>query len=213
MTRLMTMQTRSWLLAVALLLGCGAEAPVPDKPTWVDDVKPIFQANCFHCHGANANFTKFGNRRWDVYDLNKPEYMALGFMTSEGFLGASDQPAHTHQGLVGLYVKDTGAGRMPPPPATPLGARDIEVLDNWSKTGFTEGQHAQNNKPTIAWLQKPKRYQVLDADDDQVLGQLDCGGTMFPIPRSGGLDLPADATPPCTATLFDGFEQVTAELK
>lgn len=205
----MKMSTRGWFLAAALLVvGCGTEAPAPDKPTWVDDVEPIMKANCFHCHGANANFTKWGTKRWDVLDATQV-YPDLGFAPSDSFTGAGDM---THFILVGAYIKDTGAGRMPPPPASALSARDQEVLVNWSKTGFTPGQHSPNHKPKISWLVKGKRYQVLDDDGDQVLGQLDCGGMMVPVLRSGTSELPADISPPCAATLYDGFEQSTGNL-
>jgi len=50
---------RITLVAMLLGLGCGTEAPVPDKPTWVDDVQPIMQANCFHCHGPTASYAKW----------------------------------------------------------------------------------------------------------------------------------------------------------
>jgi hypothetical protein len=203
------MRTRDWIVASFLVVGCGTEAPVPDKPTWVDDVQPIFQANCFHCHGPTANYAKWTTKRWDVYDLTEQAYADLGFMPSLEFGSPTDAE---HKLLIKSYINDTGPGRMPPPPAVPLSARDIETITKW--LGDTEkGQRSPNHKPTISWLQKPKRFQVLDADADQVLGQLDCSGMMFPIPRSGGLDLPADATLPCTATLYDGFDTATGTLK
>ncbi|HXU82803.1 MAG TPA: hypothetical protein VN914_15490 [Polyangia bacterium] len=202
------MTRAKWLMAAFLMAGCGTEAPVPDNPTYVDDVKPILEANCFHCHGANANFAKWGTKRWDIYDATTV-YPDLGFAPSDSFTGASDP---THFLLLGVYIKDTGAGRMPPPPATPLSQRDIDTLVQWSKTQYSPGKHAPNHKPRIAWLEKGKRYLVSDDDGDQVLGQLDCGGMMFPVLRSGSSELPADASPPCAATLYDGFDQGTGDL-
>jgi hypothetical protein len=205
------MRTRGWLVASLLVLGsaCGTEAPVPDKPTWVDDVQPILQANCFHCHGANANYGKWGTKRWDVFDVSQQPYTDLGFMAGMDFTSPTTTAEKI---LIKTYIADPGEGRMPPPPATPLSARDIETITKWLDDPV-EGTHSPNHKPTIAWITKGKRYEVLDADGDQVLGQLDCGGTMFPVPRTGGLDFPADATAPCTATLFDGFDTATVTLK
>jgi hypothetical protein len=204
------MRTRLLLATSFLMLGCGTEAPVPDQPTWVDDVKPILQANCFHCHGASANYDKWTNKRWDVYDLSKQEYADLGFTPTAQFSTGAKDPSE--KVLIKPYITDTSASRMPPPPATPLSARDIETVLKWLDNPV-EGKHNPNHKPTIRWEEKGKRYEVLDEDGDQVLGQLDCGGTMFPIPRSGGLAFPTDAVAPCTATLFDGFDSVTATLK
>jgi hypothetical protein len=220
------MRTR-WLLAVSLLvLGCATEAPVPEKPTWAEDVLPILRANCFHCHGATAlsirDSTKLDVKRWDIYDLSKPGYADIGFGEvpepptdpngMKVFLSANTQ-AHFLL-LVGFVKPDApDEVRMPPPPATRLSARDIEVLEKWGETGFTEGTHSPNAKPTISWIEKGKRYQVLDGNGDQVLGRLDCGGTLVQIPRSGGHNLPSDASPPCTATLYDGFATTTADLK
>jgi hypothetical protein len=35
---------------------------------------------------------------------------------------------------------------------------------------------------------------------------------MVPVLRSGTSELPADVSPPCAATLYDGFEQSTGNL-
>jgi hypothetical protein len=209
-------------LAGGLLVGCGTEAPAPDKPTWVDDVKPILQANCFGCHGATANI-KLGLTRWDIYDLTDPVYADLGFMMTTDDTGTlikfTGAKAHAATFLAVLPSSANSMipenQRMPPPPATKLTDRDVTVISNWFMTGASPGKHYPNHKPRIAWIQKPKRYEVVDDDGDQVLGQLVCadGAETVQVDRSGGHILPSAATPPCTVKLYDGFDLVTTNLK
>jgi hypothetical protein len=226
----------SFAMLALSLLGCGAEAPVPDKPTWADDVLPILRANCFHCHGPVAHAVKYGSTRWDVYDLVMPSpdpmhpivptetamtFADLGFSQTND----PDDPmnnavlftgAKHHAAIISLEVSlpvDDPA-HMPPAPATPLSARDVQVLANWAKPNAAAlGKRNPNSKPTIHWLQRPKTFEVLDGDGDQVLGQLDCVGKMVPINHSGTSSLSSGASPPCSARLYDGFDLVTANLK
>jgi hypothetical protein len=211
MTKLSFMASSTLALAA---LGCTGEAPAPDKPTWVDDVMPILQSNCFHCHGASAKQKGGNSFRWDVLDLSNPLYAQIGF--GEAKEDPADpksatvwysvvNPAHYIQ--IPLFVQPnmTDDARMPPPPATRLTARDIDVLSKWMATGFTPGSHQPNHKPTIRWLTRNKTFVVEDADGDQVLGKLDCGGMDVSLPRSGMHTLPEGVSGPCTGNLFDGW--------
>jgi hypothetical protein len=206
------------LVGLAAALGCGAEAPAPDKPTWVDDVKPILQANCFHCHGPTANYDKWGTNRWDVYDLTDPNWAMVGAgevrdaMMRRIFVSARDK---AHFGTIPIYVSPeaTDDARMPPPPAVRISERDISVLEKWAATGFTLGSHDPNHKPAIRWLQQGKTLAVTDGDADQVMGKLDCGGTEVLLNRSGNHTLPQGAVAPCSGMLYDGFDLVSVELK
>jgi hypothetical protein len=219
------MPVRRLLLASFLLLGCGTEAPVPDKPTWAEDVLPILRGNCFHCHGPSAaairaKNPKVGIYRWDVYDLNDPNYATLGFAEiSEGtppakvFMSANTQ-AHFMVALAYLKPDAPEGSRMPPAPATRLSARDLSVLENWVKNNLAAGAHSPNHKPAISWLQKNKVLAVTDEDGDQVLSKLDCGGMEVLLDRSGSHTLPAGVSGPCAATLYDGWgDLTTTELK
>jgi hypothetical protein len=216
---------RAWLVALAAL-GCTGEAPVPDKPTWAEDVLPILRGNCLHCHGPTAaslrNHQHVMIYRWDVLDLTDPHYAEIGFgeVTEppadpkgvKTFLSARDSLHFL--GLLG-YVNQTAPEdqRMPPPPATRLAARDVAVLDRWANASkFAPGAHAPNHAPTIRWLQPGKVFAVTDEDGDQVLGKLDCAGTAVPIDRSGSHTLPSGVAPPCAATLYDGWGELTAAM-
>jgi hypothetical protein len=203
------MSLRSAIALSLLVAGCGAEAPVPDKPTWTDDVKPILQGNCFGCHGAGAN-PEEERFRWDVFNFDlDPKYAELGFPAT--FFRSPSSPGQLSMILGRVTAADVPLtpmviARMPPPPAIRLSAREIEVLQKWSDTGLSHGEHHPNHKPRIAWVAKPL-FQVIDDDHDQVLGNLDCGGKLVPIPSTGGFKLPDDAKLPCTARLYDGFEE------
>jgi hypothetical protein len=209
------MSVRRLLFASMLVLGCGTEEPAPDKPTWASDVLPILQANCFSCHGPKASYKLYLQRRWDVYDLKAEPLMRMGFapvvedIERDGkitpmvttFTGAKDNAT-----TFWVFAEtDSEAGRMPPPPATRLSARDIAVLKNWTNTGYELGSHSPNHKATITWLDKGARLAVVsDGNGDQVLGKLDCGGTEYVILNAGSHKLPSTT---CTGTLFDGFDE------
>jgi hypothetical protein len=222
------MLARPAILVVALVLcACAVERPAPQEPTWVDDVQPILEANCFHCHGASFD-SKERRYRWDIYDLSDARYKDVGFMVLEEttpdsvstvplrtFLGASDAG---HYPFILDYVSPeaTEDTRMPPPPASRLSARDVAVLRNWSTQPrkFQPGNHQPNHPPAISWLDPGQSVLVSDADGDQVLGRLECGGQEVLLPRSGGHQLPPGAVAPCTGALFDGWDAVTpVELK
>lgn len=190
------------------LLGCAVQEPAPEKPTWVDDVQPILQGNCFHCHGDGPR--PEGATRWDVYDLKDAFYMDHGFVEDAAVIAG----ASSHYPLMAILIGPMAGDnlRMPPPPATRLSDHDLQVLLNWSKTGFTKGKHSPNHKPTIKWLEKPKTFVVNDADGDQVLGKLTCGTDEITISRTGSHEL-GDVSLPCTAALYDGFEENGGELK
>lgn len=204
---------------VAGAVGCGSEPPPPEIPTWADDVAPLMRANCFQCHGPSADLARFGTVRWDVFDLTDKRYAALGFTAAPDpatnlrtFVGASDR---SHFGTIPILTsRETGDdGRMPPAPGSRLSARDLAVLVNWQKTGFQAGSHQPNHLPTIRWMSNPREFRVEDLNQDQVLGRLDCGGQLVPIPRSGALSLPEGINPPCTGTLFDGFDEAPVNLE
>jgi len=223
------MTARGWFLITFLMLGCGAEAPVPDKPTWAEDVLPILRANCFHCHGPSApgiraKFPKITLLRWDVRDLTDPNYAAIGFgevsdppdnpMAPKVFVSASNSLHFKSSVLAFIKPETPDDTRMPPIPATRLAARDIAVLEKWADNDFAPGKHPQNHKPKIVWATKNKVVEITDEDGDQVLSKLDCGGTEVKLDRSGRHTLPTDVSGPCTATMYDGWDDLTTtELK
>ena len=174
----------------------------------------------------------FGTLRWDVYDLGEEPYKRMGFEKvfedSPGpdpkkvatFFGASDA---SHSAFIAAYIDpEAGATRMPPPPATPLTARDRAVLTRWSDMlkrqppvpgPVLKGSHQPNHPPVIRWLQQPTLAVVRDEDGDQVLGKLDCNGGEVRIQYSGAVVFSETTKPPCRGTLYDGYEEATVSLE
>jgi hypothetical protein len=208
------MRLSSIVLSVVILGGlaaCEAEPAVPAKPTWVDDVEPILRSNCFHCHGQAGNYAGLMTKRWDFYDFSDPKLTALGMFGSSQDLVSANDPAHF--ALMSAYVQTPDLnGRMPPPPASGLDAREIQVLKGWMADGYQRGVRAANAKPTAAWLVKPTSVVVSDADREQVLGKISCGNAEQPILHSGTTTLPQGWMPPCTVTLYDGQDMVSVNL-
>lgn len=193
----------------ALAAGCDEPSPAPDRPTWFADVQPILRANCFHCHGSLADFARLGTKRWDfLYDPMDPQLRAIGDFSSvfEGQGGASPTDA-LQKFQIGAFIAANDLTRMPPPPATPLSARDIKVVQTWLMQPNPEkGTRSPNAKPTADWLNVGKTFVVKDADRDQVLGKVRCGAMEALLIRSGTHVVPEGTGPPCTVTLYDGLE-------
>lgn len=174
--------------------------PVPDVPTWVQDVEPILRGNCFHCHGARPVHQDAA--RWDFYDRGDPRVLAIGDFSAH--LISGKDPAHFV--AIRAFVDPTldNGRRMPPPPAPRLAQRDLDVLDAWRASGFQRGTRPYNQIPTITWSPAAPQLLVRDGDQEQVLGKLVCTGGEMLLARSGSFTLADGLQPPCTAVLFDG---------
>jgi hypothetical protein len=116
--------------------------------------------------------------------------------------------------MLALVEEESDAIRMPPPPATRLSQRDIDVLRRWGETGAPRGVRVANHLPTASWLNKPTTIVIADEDREQVLGKLVCaGGIEQPLLSSGAHTLKAGTQPPCLASLSDGQDGVAVLLE
>jgi hypothetical protein len=204
---------RRLTFSVAFLVwAAGCEGPVvPVDPTWVRDVRPILQGQCFHCHGASDHPT--GAWRWDVYNADGQIFRQIGMDDLSKVKGTDvfiPHNATTAPRLIDFIRGATAPNivRMPPPPATPLSEWEMEVLTRWVKNGAPERQDPPppNAKPTADWLVTGQSFWVADADGEQVLGRVVCAGNKEkPVTRTGAHNVPGP--PPCTVTLSDGFER------
>ena len=115
-------RSRAAVVAVAVLsalgaVGCGSgdDHPIPEHPTWADDVRPIIVMNCVACHNATSEEPSYDYATF-------ADFMAapanLEFLTSMGE-GAIRRPALSSP--------------MPPPPAAPLPSWQVETLARWFK--------------------------------------------------------------------------------
>jgi hypothetical protein len=201
-------RVRSWLAGIALVSACEGAPAAPQKPTWVDDVEPILRANCFHCHGSEKRDAMA--LRWDFYDPKDPALTAVHDFSSDFALGAGK----LHGGQIVPYVKMKGDMRMPPPPASPLTEPQVTVLERWTSSPERGTRGAANHRPTAEWLSRPTTVVVSDEDHEQVLGKVTCPGKdEVIIGHTGATRLRDGSQPPCMATLFDGQDLVTVDLK
>lgn len=201
------------LLGLAILAvpptGCGGDTAVPARPTWVEHVEPLLRGSCFHCHGAGGRPS--GALRWDVFDVAAPTVRAVGAFG--GIVSAND-PGHF--AVILSLARLSTESRMPPPPALPLTARDLELLERWRDNGFERGERRPNRKPEVRIVSRDESRVILevsDADRDQVLGRVVANREERLIDRTGAhvLDLGATAGP-LEVTLTDGQEQVSTTL-
>jgi hypothetical protein len=187
-----------------LSLGCSGEPPVPAEPTWVDDVEPILHGNCFGCHGAGKRSTDA--HRWDFFtDLSDGTLTQLGVPVDlvETRTEAVKWP---------VWLTLPTGDFMPPPPATRLSDRDVEVFRRFSLNP-RRGTRVNNHKPTVTWYPKAPWILVGDADREQVLGKLRCGTVDVVIDHTGAQQLPAGAGTSCTGTLYDGQDVEAVTLR
>jgi hypothetical protein len=218
----MTRRRTSIFAALAAIAGvvaaCAPDDSIPAHPTWVDDVLPILRGNCLNCHGATAAKTA-RTMRWDVCDLTA--FAQVGpFKTDSVHADPSDPEVELISARTRipatfttyLQPRDGQRPNMPPEPADVLTEHQRAVVAAWIKDPAC-GTRANNRKPTIAWAKDSRRrFIVEDGDHDQVLGTLTCGATPIAITQAGAAELPAGASPPCTAALSDGQDVVSATL-
>lgn len=216
-----------WLAGVALLgaAACGAADPVPENPTWVD-VQPILQGRCFGCHGAVEQARRpYGAGRWDVYDRDDYGGLAAGTDIGSDFHGSTmvGQTDVDWLRRVSVYDFLTPASlkspmRMPPPPADPLSARELEILRGWFSADPAEdrsvvlpkGARDANAEPVARLL--PDRNAdgkvvivLEDADGDQVLGRLEGSTPPVMLPYAGAHAVDVAAGAAVNVTISDGW--------
>lgn len=111
---------------VALLAIDGfARADVKEarKITYKDDIVPIFEGNCYKCHGPDKQESDFR--------LDTPEGLMKGGKVGPAIVPGKSAESHLVQAVEGTS-KDIVA--MPPEDA-PLSAEQIETLKRWIDAG------------------------------------------------------------------------------
>jgi len=131
------------LLAVPLVLAGGVVActpAVPAKPTYDNDVRPIFVAHCVRCHGADDML-----HAMVVNGILRPpracylqRYETTGDCTTTPIDPAvckNGAGSEVCRGLIPSYIRGMGTVPMPPPPSDPLTDWEIEVITRWTAAG------------------------------------------------------------------------------
>lgn len=158
------------------LAACEGPIAVPKNPTWLDDVRPIVQGQCAHCHGPKPI---------------RPS--VIHFAARDGSVCADVPGATPVKSIAPLVVNNIFGGEdvvpMPPPTAEPLTAEQLQLIERWYPKDEREnadfepafGDRNNNRKPTARLSAKLPTNPVsrlsisstiADADDDEVVGQL-----------------------------------------
>jgi len=123
MTTTRTLMLLAAGLAGVVLSGCGAD--VPENPTWVADVRPIFVARCVRCHDATLGETDPLSRMGTTHAIGNFSYASFSDF-SDGDKGAILTSDTRIQNPSPVMV-------MPPPPAALLADWQIQTIKNWIK--------------------------------------------------------------------------------
>ena len=143
--------TLASLFALALVVAAGCddeeEPPIPEMPTYVTDVRPIFEKHCVRCHNegltGDINPMTGGLDKPGLCHLNRFESTGecsdAGIASGACSLGAQycgtvvpgDPPASYISSFLSIPQEQGG---MPPLPAAPLSEREKTIVLRWSTT-------------------------------------------------------------------------------
>lgn len=112
------MSCRPFLSSILLGSLCASAAASGDL-TFEKDIRPIFRAHCYDCHGATEDLK-------GKLDLRLVKFMAAG-----GESGAAIVPGKPEESYLLDRVR---SGEMPPGEGS-LSAREVEVLEAWISAG------------------------------------------------------------------------------
>ena len=104
----------------ALLITLSTAVSVAEDVTFEGHVRPILKAHCFQCHGED------GEKQGGL-DLRLRRFIAAGGESGPAF--ELDAPAES------LLLERVRSGEMPPGDDRQLSESDIQILENWIKSG------------------------------------------------------------------------------
>src|SRR5260370_42361695 len=115
--------------------------PIPHRPDWNWDVRPILSQNCFSCHGQGMQ--KAGLR----LDIDKAAYDPI----PEDKNKRAIVPGNPGKSELYKRIVSTNADyRMPPKEAhKTLSARDVAVIERWITQGALYNPHRAHIPPAI----------------------------------------------------------------
>jgi hypothetical protein len=125
--------TREFLLFLALPAAiAAAELPLPEKPEYNRDVRPILADACFRCHGFDKNKRKAG-RRLDLREGALAENDGVRAIVP----GRPDQSVM----IARMDAADPEDHMPPPDEVRQLTAREKEILKRWIQQGAEYQDH------------------------------------------------------------------------
>ncbi|HWB06441.1 MAG TPA: PSD1 and planctomycete cytochrome C domain-containing protein [Verrucomicrobiales bacterium] len=110
-----------------------AEAPLPDKPQYNRDVRPILADACFRCHGFDKNKRK-ADRRLDTFD-------GATAANEEGKKAIAPKHPELSEMLTRMVADDPDDVMPPPKETRQLSAREKEILKRWIEQGAEYQAH------------------------------------------------------------------------
>jgi hypothetical protein len=216
------MKTKAaFFMVVAMGLAAGCAPPtVPNRPSWDQDVFPILQGSCGHCHGET------------VGRLPSQPLSRLDICNTQVFADAGIPLAVTAAQVWGaqfnqylLPVMGSPRPKMPPPPAAELSDYERDVLLKWGADGSGDkcNKQGRNREPDMRVIGEPRWdgndvtivVEVWDPDKDQVLGKVSVGMATAIIPSAGRREVTvtgANRNDPITVLLHDGYVGRTFDL-
>ncbi len=165
------------LAPFAAALAQQGEPPVPEKPEYNRDVRPILADACFRCHGFDKN-TRKADRRLDT----------LAGATEEHDGKKAIVPGHPEESdlLARILTKDEDDVMPPPKEARQITGREKEILRRWITQGAAYQDHwayIPPVKPRPPELAKPP-LPVVNAIDAFIGARLQEAG-LSPSPEAG----------------------------
>jgi hypothetical protein len=145
-------------MAVGILVACAHDksgqvadaggAPIPDRPDWNWDVRPILSQNCFACHGQGTQ--KAGLR----LDIEKAAYGEIPEDKGKHAL----TPGNINKSELWKRITSTDVDYKMPPREShkTLSPRDVAVIEKWIKQGAKYKQHWAYIQPSVVKPQKTK---------------------------------------------------------
>jgi len=132
--------------------------PIPDRPDWNWDVRPILSQNCFSCHGQGIQ--KAGLR----LDLQKSAYDPIpDDKNKRAIVPGNLRKSELYKSIISTDPDH----KMPPREAhKTLSVRDVAVIERWIAQGAQYKQHWAYIAPTIV---KPKQTKW----DNQAVNEID----------------------------------------
>jgi hypothetical protein len=133
---------------VAEQVADAGSAPIPDRPDWNWDVRPILSQNCFSCHGQGVQ--KAGLR----LDLQKAAYDPIPEDKNKRAI-VPGNPGKSE--LYKRIVSTNPDYKMPPKEAhKTLSGHDVAVIERWIAQGAVYKPHWAYIPPTIVKPEKTK---------------------------------------------------------
>jgi hypothetical protein len=145
-------------IALGVLVACAHDkagqtaqtgaAPIPDRPDWNWDVRPVLSQNCFACHGQGTQ--KAGLR----LDIEKAAYDPI----PEDRNKRAVVPGNPGRSELFKRITSSDADyRMPPKDShKTLSPREIAIVEKWIKQGAHYKQHWSYIQPAIVKPEKTK---------------------------------------------------------